>query len=187
MPNFVFIGASIDGYIADRNNKLDFLECIPNPESIDFGFHNFMQSIDCVVMGRNTFETILGLGGEWHYSKPVFVLSTSLPSVPDKLKNNVEIMQGEINDIVTTLNNRGFNKLYIDGAIVIQSFLEKDMIDEIIISTVPMLLGGGAKLFGILPSHLSFEHMETQVLLNELVQTRYKRKKANHLEHNKKT
>lgn len=86
-------------------------------------------------------------------------------------------MQGELSEIVTTLNNRGFNKLYIDGANVIQSFLEKDMIDEIIISTVPMLLGGGTKLFGMLPAHLSFEHMETQVLLNALVQTRYKRKK----------
>lgn len=177
MPNFVFIGASIDGYIADRNNKLDFLECIPNPESIDFGFQNFMQRIDCVVMGRNTYETILGFGGEWHYSKPVFVLSSSLPSVPDKLKDKVEIMQGELKEIVAVLNKRGFSKLYIDGANVIQSFLEKDMIDEIIISTVPMLLGGGTKLFGMLPTHLSFEHMETQVLLNALVQTRYTRKK----------
>ncbi|MFA9394276.1 MAG: dihydrofolate reductase family protein [Halodesulfovibrio sp.] len=177
MPNFVFIGASIDGYIADRNNKLDFLECIPNPENVDFGFQDFMQSVDCVIMGRNTFETILGVGGEWHYSKPVFVLSSSLTSVPDKLKDNVEIMQGEINDIITALNKRGFSRLYIDGANVIQSFLKKDIIDEVIISTVPMLLGGGTKLFGMLPAHLSFEHMETQVLLNALVQTRYKRKK----------
>lgn len=177
MPNLVFIGASIDGYIADRNNKLDFLECIPNPESVDFGFQNFMQRIDCVVMGKKTFETILGFGGEWHYSKPVFVLSSSLTAVPDQLKDKVEVIQGEIKNIVATLNERGFNKLYIDGANVIQSFLEKDMIDEIIISTVPMLLGGGTNLFGMLPAHLSFNHIETQVFLNALVQTRYKRKK----------
>jgi dihydrofolate reductase len=95
-------------------------------------------------------------------------------------------MQGDIKKIVATLNNRGFNKLYLDGANVIQNFLKIDLIDEIIISTVPMLLEGGTKLFGMLPAHLFFEHVETQVLLNALVQTRYKRKRTKKTKHNTK-
>lgn len=178
MANFIFIGASIDGYIADRNEKLDFLECIPNPDNVGFGFHDFMESVDAVLMGRKTFETILGFDGEWHYSKPVFVLSSSLKSVPEELKENVEIVQGEIEEIVASLNERGFEKLYIDGGKVIQSFLERDMVDELIISTVPMLLGGGTPLYGLLPKHLLFEHVETQVLLNALVKTHYRRKRT---------
>lgn len=177
MSNIVFIGTSLDGYIADREGKLDFLQSVPNPENIDFGFSNFMANIDALLMGRKTFETVYGFGGEWPYSKPVFVLSSSMTSVPDGLKDKVETVDGPLGEVVELLNQKGFTRLYIDGGEVIHSFLNEDMIDELIISQIPILLGGGTPLFGVLPKHLEFEHVGTEVLLNAIVQSRYKRKK----------
>ena len=175
MLNVVFIGVSLDGYIADKKGDLDFLQSVPNPEHHELGFPEFMDSIDALLMGRKTYETVVGFGGDWPYSKPVFVLSNSLTSLPEHLKGTVELVNGPIEEIVQQLNQRGFENLYIDGGKLIQSFLQKDMIDELIISQIPILLGGGTPLFGVLQSHLTFEHVETEVLLDAIVRSHYKR------------
>ncbi|WP_041279038.1 dihydrofolate reductase family protein [Desulfotalea psychrophila] len=176
MANIVFIGVSLDGYIADKDGGLEFLQCIPNPEHDELGFPEFMASIDALLMGRNTYETILSFGGEWPYSKPVFVLSNSLTSLPEHLKGKGElIISGSVEEVTQQLNQQGFTNLYIDGGKLIQSFLKLDMIDELVISKIPILLGGGTSLFGDLQSHLMFEHVSTEVLLNAIVQSHYKR------------
>ncbi len=179
MANVVFIGVSLDGYIADRNGSLDFLQSVPNPEHNELGFSEFMNSIDALLMGRKTYETVLGFGGHWPYSKPVFVLSNLLTSLPEHLKGKVELVSGPIEEVVQQLNQRGFENLYIDGGKLIQSFLQRDMIDELIISQIPILLGGGTPLFGALQSHLMFEHVETEVLLDAIVKSHYKRIRTN--------
>jgi dihydrofolate reductase len=175
MKNIVFIGTSLDGYIADKDGGLDFLYSIPNPDQKDLGYLDFIENINALLMGRKTYETILGFGGEWPYTKPVFVLSNTLTSLPEYLDEKVELVSGPIEEIVQNLNNRGFKNLYIDGGKLIQSFFKKDMIDELIISQIPILLGGGVPLFGVLKSHLMFEHIGTEVLLNAIVQSHYKR------------
>jgi len=86
MPNVVYIATSLDGYIADANGSLDWLNTVPNPDSTDYGFADFMDGIDALVMGRKTFETVLGFGGDWPYSKPVFVLSSTLKALPETLQ-----------------------------------------------------------------------------------------------------
>ena len=91
MSNIVYIATSIDGYIAKKDGGLDWLNEVPNPDKSDFGFSNFMDSIDAIIMGRNTFEIVLSFG-EWPYNKPVFVLSNTLKTVPDNLKNKAEIL-----------------------------------------------------------------------------------------------
>lgn len=179
MINVVFIGVSLDGYIADKNGGLDFLQSVPNPELNELGFPAFMESIDALLMGRKTYETVIGFGGQWPYSKPVFVLSNSLTSLPEHLKGKVELVSGVIEEVVQQLNQRGFDNLYIDGGKLIQSFLQKDMIDELTISQIPILIGGGTPLFGELQSHLMFEHVRTEVLLDAIVQSHYKRIKMN--------
>ena len=177
MRNIVFIGTSLDGYIADKDGGLEFLQSVPNPENDQLGFPEFMDSIDALLMGRRTYETVLGFGGNWPYSKPVFVLSSSLNSLPEHLHGKAEIVNGPIEDVVQQLNQREFNNLYVDGGKLIQSFLQKDMIDELIISQIPILIGSGTPLFGALESHLMFEHVETEVLLNAIVKSHYKRRK----------
>ena len=177
MGNTVFIGTSLDGYIADKNGGLEFLQSVPNPEHDQLGFPEFMDSIDALLMGRNTYETVLGFGGDWAYSKPVFVLSSTLSSLPEHLQGKVEIVNGPIEKVVQQLNQKGLENLYIDGGKTIQNFLKEDLIDEMIITVIPILLGGGVPLFGELPKPMEFEHLKTEVFLNAIVQNHYLRKK----------
>jgi dihydrofolate reductase len=175
MANFVFIGTSLDGYISDKDGGLDFLHSIPNPEQDDLGYLNFMDSIDALLMGRKTYETVLGFGGQWPYNKPVYVLTNTLPSLPEDLQDKVELVSGSVRQVVEQINGRGLEHLYIDGGRLIQSFLQEDMMDEMIITQVPILLGGGTPLFRDLPVHLTFELVDTKVILNAMVQSHYKR------------
>lgn len=176
MGNTVYIGVSIDGFIADRDGGLDWLQSVPNPNNDNFGFTDFIESIDALVMGRKTFETVAGFGGEWPYSKRVFVLSNTLLSLPAGYEDRAEIITGIPSQIIKKLNSRGYKNLYIDGGKTIQSFLSKDLIDEMIITRIPILLGGGTPLFGTLPGHIMFDHVSTRILLSELVSTHYKRR-----------
>ena len=175
MANIVYIGMSLDGYIADRDGGLGYLECVPNPDGDDLGYQAFMDRIDALVMGRVTMETVLGFGSDWPYTKPVFVLSSTITSVPAALEGKVEIMNGDLSVIVSELNAKGYENLYIDGGQVIQSFLKADLIDEMILTRLPILIGGGTPLFGELGDPMRFEHVKTNVLLGEIVQSHYRR------------
>ncbi|QJB56062.1 dihydrofolate reductase family protein [Pseudodesulfovibrio sp. zrk46] len=177
MPNIVYVGASLDGYIADRNGGLEWLGMVPNPDNSDYGFAEFMDSIDALLMGRKTLETVLEFGCEWPYSKSVFVLSGTMTEVPDAVKDKVEIVNDTLENVVSALNTKGFERLYVDGGQLVQGCLNADLIDELIITRIPILLGGGTPLFGALPSHLEFDHIETTVLLGEMVKSHYKRKR----------
>lgn len=177
MANIVYIATSLDGYIADKNGNLDWLHSIPNPEGNDFGFHDFMNRVDALVMGRNTFETVCAFDCEWPYSKPVFVISNSLKSIPEDYQDKAFLVSGELNNILADLNAKGFNELYIDGGITIQNFLAQDLIDEMIITTFPIVLGGGSSLFGDLPSPLAFELKSSETLLNAMVKSHYLRQR----------
>ncbi|MDP8208323.1 MAG: dihydrofolate reductase family protein [Candidatus Electryonea clarkiae] len=176
MSNIVYIATSLDSYIADRDGKLEWLNAVPNPEKSDFGYADFMDGIDALVMGRITFETVCGFDIEWPYSKPVFVLSRTLRSIPDGYGDKAEIISGSLQTVLTTLHEQSFNNLYIDGGKTIQSFLAEDLIDELIITRIPILLGGGTPLFGKLPNHLEFEHLNTEIFNNSMVQDHYRRK-----------
>ncbi|MBL7815491.1 MAG: dihydrofolate reductase [Saprospiraceae bacterium] len=175
--NIVFIAKSLDGYIAGKNGELDWLESIPNPDNIEMGFTNLMQEIDAIVMGKTTFEVVCHFGGHWPYTKHVIVLSNSLKEVPEQLKQRVTIMKGSPQEIISALHKRGYFKLYIDGGRTVQEFLKADLIDELRITTIPILLGGGFPLFGDLDLRLEFEHIESKVFLNQLVQNWYRRKR----------
>ncbi|KFA97485.1 dihydrofolate reductase family protein [Vibrio sp. ER1A] len=173
MANIVYIGTSLDGYIADKNNGLDWLHDVPNPEGSDFGFAEFMDRVDGLVMGRNTLEIVLSFGIEWPYSKPVFVLSNTLTKVPEGYEDKVFLVKGKLSDIVSDLNSKGYKNLYIDGGKTIQSFLAEDLIDEMIITTIPVLLGGGIPLFGELDKPLKFQHVSAERYADYIVKNRY--------------
>jgi len=127
-------------------------------------------------MGRKSLETVLGMD-PWPYPKPVFVLSNTLSALPAKIMGKAEIVNGGLKDILRYLHDRGFKNLYIDGGQTIQSFLREDLIDEMIITRVPILLGSGVPLFGKNDLELQFEHLSTEVLNNMLVRSRYLRKR----------
>jgi len=175
MANIIYIATSLDGYIARKDGNIDWLMELPNPDKSDYGFSDFMKRIDGLIMGRNTFNLVLKFG-QWPYTKPVFVLSKTMKEIPDEMKSKAEPVRGNLNTIVERLNKKGFENLYIDGGKTIQSFLKQDLIDEIIITRIPIILGSGIPLFGEMDLELRFEHVQTEVLNNALVKSRYLRK-----------
>jgi len=175
MSNIVYIATSLDGYIARKDGNVDWLMEIPNPEKSDFGFSDFMQRVDAIIMGRNTFDLVLNFG-KWPYTKPVFILSKSIKEIPDKLRGKAELIQGNLENIIETLKSKGFENLYIDGGKTIQSFLNQGLIDELIITRIPIILGSGIPLFIEMDSDLKLEHIETEIINNSLVKSRYVKK-----------
>jgi dihydrofolate reductase len=177
MTNHVYIAASLDGFIADPAGSLDWLHELPNPENSDFGYAESMSGIDAIVMGRGTFETVLTFG-EWPYDKPVFVLTSSLEGVPPELAGKVELVGGDVAAVARYLRSRGYVNLYIDGGRTVQSFLKADLVDELVLTTVPVLLGGGVPLFGDIGRRLAFRRGSTETLTPQLTKTRYVRDRS---------
>lgn len=177
MSNIVYIATSIDGYISAPDGKLDWLSYVPVPEGDDLGFAEFVNGVDAIVMGRLTFETVVGFGAGWPYPIPGLVLSSTLNSAPQDISAHVEFASGTPREIVERAKERGFKNLYIDGGKTIQHFLRADLIDELIISEIPLLLGGGDRLFGELDQRLGFELVSTETLLSQIVKRRFRRKR----------
>ena len=175
--NKVFIATSLDGNIADKNGGIDWLHSIPNPNNNDMGYGAFFSQIDALVMGRTTFETVCGFDMDWPYQKPVFVLSNSLTNVPEEFEGKAEIVNGSLKEILNKIHKRGCNSLYIDGGKTIQSFLKEDLIDEMTITIIPYLLGGGIPLFSELPKRLGFECVDSKIYLEQVVQNHFVRKR----------
>ncbi|KAF0110387.1 MAG: bifunctional deaminase-reductase domain-containing protein [Chloroflexi bacterium] len=126
MPNFVYIATSLDGFIATPDGGLDWLFGIPNPDQSDYGYAEFIEKMDAVVMGRKTYEKVL-IFNDWPYPVPVFVFSHSHIEIPEALKGKVEIVIGEPYKVVEELIAQGYCNLYIDGGKLIQSFLQEDL------------------------------------------------------------
>ena len=174
--NIIFIATSIDGYIADKEGGLSYLEMVSNPDQVDMGYTKLMERIDALLMGRNTFEMVLSFGIDWPYNKPVYVLSNTLTEVSEDLKGKVELVKGSLQEVVNCIHAKGHHHLYIDGGKTIQQFLKEDLIDEMILTTIPILLGGGVPLFADLPKSMEFNLKDSEVFLGEVIQRTYHRK-----------
>ena len=170
----VYIATSLDGYIATERGDIAWLEDFPNPTNSDYGYFEFISGIDAIVMGRKTYETVVNMR-PWPYDKKVFVLSRSLFEVPPELVDKVEFMSGDIKTIAKKLAERGYKNLYIDGGQTVQGFLKKNLIDELIISTLPIILGKGIPLFSSPHERIDFQHCSTEVFEGGLVKSHYKR------------
>jgi dihydrofolate reductase len=166
----VFCGVSVDGFLARPDHSLDFLE---TGEQEPHGFEEFYSSLDVVVIGRKTFEVVLTFG-KWFYGKKQVVVLSSSPLDFLNLKDAViEQMSGEPSEIVERLRARGFQHAYIDGGNTIQRFLTARLIDRLIITRVPVLIGAGVSLFGPVPVDIKLRHIETRCYGGGLVQSEY--------------
>lgn len=173
--NSVFIATSLDGFIADGSGEINWLHSIPNLNNDDMGYADFMSTIDAIVMGRPTFETVCGFDIDWPYDIPVYVLSNTLTEIPKEYKGKAFLQNGSLKEILNAIHERGYNNLYIDGGKTIQSFLKEDLIDEMIITIIPLLLGDGISLFSNLPKQLNFECISSKIYLEKVVQNHFKR------------
>ena len=176
MTSTVYVGTSLDGFIAKKDGSIDWLAPFEN-EEIGDSYRQFISTIDAVVIGRGTFEKIL-MSTSWPYEKNAFLLSTSMTRVPEMLKEKVMILSMKPKEVLSYLSGKGFSNVYVDGGKVIQGFLREDCIDELIITRVPVLIGSGIPLFDSLDKTLEFTHVGTDVYSNGLVKSRYKRKRA---------
>ncbi len=173
MKSIVFIGTSLDGFIARKDGDFDWLSQFANDEAIH-AYEEFINRIDAIVIGRGTFEKVLTFPS-WPYEKKVFVLSTTIKQVPDKVREKVTVLSMKPAELLSYLSSKGFSYIYIDGGNVIQRFLEDDLIDELIISKAPVLIGSGIPLFGWLGHDLKFDHIRTEIHSNGLVRSYYER------------
>ncbi len=173
MKASVFVGTSLDGFIARENGELDWLTGSDESGGANYGFKDFFDTVDMLVMGRHTYEKVLTFD-QWYYgTKPVIVLTTRQLEIPQRLAATVESMSGPPAEIVQRLAARGAKHLYIDGGNTIQRFLSAGLVNRIIISRLPILIGKGISLFGPLPRDIKLRHMSTREFAGGMVQSEY--------------
>jgi dihydrofolate reductase len=166
----VFIGTSVDGFIARSNGDLDFL---PKGGGEPHGYDEFIASVDALVIGRKTFETVLAFP-QWPYGKKrVVVLSSQPVDLSVVREGRVEHMDGSPGEIVAQLAASGAHHLYVDGGNTIQRFLRAGLVQRLTITRVPVLIGEGIPLFGALPRDLRLRHVATQQYTSGLVKSEY--------------
>jgi len=165
----VFVGTSLDGFIARQDGSFGFLSVA---EGEPHGYEEFIATVDAIVMGRNTYEVVLAMS-EWPYgTRPVFVLSSrALPAAPAGAV--VERMSAPPVEVYAHLQARGFRHVYVDGGLTAQSFLRAGLVDSLTITRVPVLIGAGIPLFGALDADLQLAHVATRTLASGAVQCEY--------------
>lgn len=171
----VFVGVSLDGFLARPDGSLDWLMGGGEAEGGDHGYNEFIAGIDVIVMGRKTFEQVLTFD-KWYYGdKRVVVLSRRPVDLAAARARGgvVEQMAGSPEDIVAQLGAGGARHLYVDGGITIQDFLRAGLIQRLIISRLPLLLGQGIPLFGALPHDIRLRHVATRTYPGGMVQSEY--------------
>lgn len=169
----VFIAASLDGFIARKDGDIAWLMKYAAGDE-DHGYDAFMASMDGLIMGRGSFEKVLTFD-DWPYPKPVVVMSRSLTDadMPDRLKGKARISALPPGALMEQLAGEGWRRAYVDGGKVIQSFLAEDLIEDMILTRVPVLLGDGLPLFGPTPRDIALDHLETTAFPSGLVSSRY--------------
>jgi dihydrofolate reductase len=169
MKTSVFVGTSLDGFIARPNGAFDFLL---GAEGEPHGYEEFFATVDALLMGRNTYEVVLPFP-KWPYgSKPVFVLSSRSLS-PAPVGAVVEHVSGSPGGVYAMLESRGFQHVYVDGGSVIQSFLRAGLVDRVVVTRVPVLIGTGIPLFGPVETDIPLRHVATRTLAGGAVQSEY--------------
>lgn len=170
----VFIATSVDGFIARPDGSLDWLPASEEGGGEDYGYAAFMATVDGIVMGRSTYESVLGFDA-WPFEKPVVVMSRTLAAadVPDHLAGRLRITDAQPGALAAQLRAEGWRHAYIDGGAVIRAFLAVGEIGEMTITRVPVLIGAGRPLFGDIGCDLRLDCLGSQAYANGMVSTRY--------------
>ena len=170
----VFIATSLDGFIAREDGGIDWLDGDPTADAgEDYGFHAFFDTVDALVMGRNSWAIVERFPG-WPYGdKRVVVLTTRGIEVREDLRDKVEQMSGTPREILARLGASGARHVYVDGGKTVQAFLAEGLVQRMIITRIPVLIGSGIPLFGDLPHDVRLRHVRTHAYEAGLVQSEY--------------
>jgi dihydrofolate reductase len=170
----VFIATSLDGYIARPDGDIGWLLQRDDPDE-DHGYTAFIADKDAIVMGRGSYEKVLGFE-PWPYDRPVLVLSKQLAGtpVPEKLQGKLRFSDLSPREAMRELEEQGVRRVYVDGGQVVQSFLREGLISDMVVTTVPVLIGAGRPLFGELPADIDLELLASRGFPSGLVQSTYR-------------
>lgn len=171
----IYLGVSLDGFIARPDGSLDWL---PQPSDEapkeDYGYGAFMESVDLLVMGRLSFEKVLTFG-EWPYGEmKVKVLSSRGVAIPQGLAHVVSAAGGEPEELIKEFSREGFRHAYVDGGRTGGRFLQGGLIDQIILTRIPVIIGCGLGAFGEITQDIDLQHLETKSFPSGFVQSRYR-------------
>ncbi|MDZ7938348.1 MAG: dihydrofolate reductase family protein [Rhodoferax sp.] len=170
----VFIATSLDGYIARTDGDITWLLQRDEPNE-DHGYSSFIADKELIVMGRGSYEKVLSFD-TWPYTVPVLVLSKQLADspVPKALNGKLRFTRQSPKDLMKELAHQGIRQIYVDGGQLVQSFLRDRLIADMVITTVPVLIGAGRSLFGSLPCDIDLRLVSTRSFPSGLVQSTYR-------------
>lgn len=165
------MATSIDGYIARKNGDIDWLNKLGGPGE-DYDFNSLLSSIDCILMGRNTYDTVLSTG-QWPYTKPLFVCTNRELAAPPL--HGEQVISGPIRSVLETLRCNGMGDVYVDGGNLVQQCLAEGLIDELTLTYVPVILGSGIRLFSEINKELWLNLVSTKQFPSGLSQSVFHR------------
>jgi dihydrofolate reductase len=166
----LYIAMSLDGYIAAPNDDLSFLSMVEQ-EGQDYGYADFVSTVDAVIVGRKTYDKVLSMGFDFpHADKDAYIITrTARESI-----GSVKFYTGDIKDLIVRLKSQQGKNIFVDGgAETVHLLLKENLIDEFYISIIPTLLGDGIPLFRNGRPNLSLRLVSTQSFDKGLVQLRY--------------
>ena len=171
----VYIATSLDGYIAKPNDDLSFLKLVEKSGE-DYGYSEFIATVDTLLIGRKTYDWVVKEIGASHYEngdKDVYVITRS-----ERPNNGKTVFySGNVIELVQQLKNKKGKTIYCDGgAEIINELLRNDLIDEFIISIIPILVGNGIRLFQDNRPEQSLKLVNVKSFEKGLTQLHYKRK-----------
>lgn len=163
----IYIAASIDGYIARKDNSLDWMDRVGGYDE-DYGFKKFLESVDSLIIGRKTYEVATTVPDPYP-GKRVVVLSNSLASV----REGMELYRGDLTQLAAKLHRQGSRHIWVDGGVTISQFLASQMVDTMTLSIIPILLGDGLPLFNVIGREISCRLISSRGYESGLVQLSY--------------
>ncbi len=178
----VYIATSVDGFIAKTDGSVDWLHTagktdVDMGEHADMGWSSFIASQDCLIMGRKCMEVISNMNltpEQWPYGDMrIIVLSNTLKHAPDNMKDKVELYSGDLHSLMAMLESQGHKHAYIDGGQTIQAFINLQLVNEMIITKAPILLGEGVPLFGKTARDIKLEQAKATAFANDFIQVHY--------------
>ena len=167
----LYIATSLDGYIAAPNDDLSFLSIVEK-EGQDYGYGSFLKTVDTVILGRKTYDWVMTNAGQLSYPDlKVYVITRE----KRESVGNVEFYSGDLEELVKKIKSEPGKNIFCDGgAQIVNQLLKFELIDEFVISVVPVLLGNGTKLFQDIMPTQNLKLIESKQFETGLVQLRYK-------------
>lgn len=167
---FVYIAISLDGYIAKENDDISFLSLVDKPGE-DYGYSEFIKDVDTVIIGRKTYDKVLTFGIEFpHKDKKCYVITRT----PRESVDNLIFYTHSLKDLVIKLKQDNGKNIFVDGGSeIINALMKQNLVDEFVISIIPVFLGDGIRLFRDGRPEMNLKLVESKEFETGLVQFHY--------------